>query len=165
MLVATVKSAAAKEFTVAGRRKGSRSGLGHSQELQLMRRRHNYSPLPNLSCWDTNISTAAVVLVAGVQRCTEMGINVFDVCNAHPHEGRLRETTKQQGVKLTGTVGTCRGCGQAKRRRGSIRTMTSSRILRHLQRVLVDLAGPAKMASVGGAPHLVLFKDDATRMG
>ena len=34
-----------------------------------------------------------------------------------------------------------------------------------LQRVFVDLAGPWNIASAGGALYLILFKDDATRMG
>ena len=34
-----------------------------------------------------------------------------------------------------------------------------------LQRVLVDFASPRKIASAGGALYLILFKDDATRMG
>jgi len=92
-------------------------------------------------------------------------INVFHVCNAHAHEGLLRETAKQQGVKLTGTLVTCSGCVQAKGRRASIPTTTSSRKALPLQRVFVDLAGPRKIASAGGALYLILFKDDATRMG
>ena len=38
-----------------------------------------------------------------------MDINVFHVCNTHAHEGLLRETTKQRGVKFTGTLVTCSG--------------------------------------------------------
>ncbi|CAN0599097.1 unnamed protein product [Laminaria digitata] len=34
-----------------------------------------------------------------------------------------------------------------------------------LQRVFVDLAGPRNIASAEGALYLILFKDDATRMG
>ena len=71
---------------------------------------------------------AAAVLASGVRRFTEVDINVFHVCNGHAHEGLLRETAKQQGVKLTGPLVTRSRCAQAKGRRESIPTMTSSRM-------------------------------------
>ncbi|CAN0098402.1 unnamed protein product [Laminaria digitata] len=43
--------------------------------------------------------------------------------------------------------------------------MTPSWMERPLQRVFVDLAGPRKIASAGGALYLILFKDDMSRMG
>ena len=95
----------------------------------------------------------------------EVDINVFHVCNAHAHEGLLGETAKQQGFTLTGTLVTCSGCVQAKGKRASLPTTTSSRMAHPLQRVFVDLASPRKIASTGGALYMILFKDDATRMG
>ena len=44
-------------------------------------------------------------------------------------------------------------------------TTTCSRMEHRLHRVSVDLAGPRKIASAGGGLYLILFKDDATRMG
>ena len=79
--------------------------------------------------------------------------------------GLLHETAKQQGINLTGTLVTCSGCVQAKGRRVSVPTTTSSRMEHRLHRVFVDLAGPRKIASAGGGLYLILFKDDATRMG
>ncbi|CAN0338393.1 unnamed protein product, partial [Laminaria digitata] len=108
---------------------------------------------------------AAAVLVPGVRRLTETDINVYHVKNGHAHKGLLRATAKQQGVKLTGTLVTCSGCVQAKGRRASVSTTTPSRMEHRLQRVLVDLAGPRNIASAGGGLYLILFKDDATRMG
>ena len=107
---------------------------------------------------------ATAVLVPGVRRFTEMDINFFHVCNAHAHEGLLRETAKQQGVKLTGTLVTCSGYVQAKGKHASVPTTTSSRMAHPLQRVFVYLAGPRNIASAGEALYLILFKDDATRM-
>ena len=34
-----------------------------------------------------------------------------------------------------------------------------------LHRIIVDLAGPRNIESAGGVLYLILFKDDATRMG
>ena len=45
-------------------------------------------------------------------------------------------------------------------------TTTSSRMEHRLYRVFVDLTGPGKIASAGGGGlFLILFKDDATRIG
>ncbi|CAM9826452.1 unnamed protein product, partial [Laminaria digitata] len=92
-------------------------------------------------------------------------INVYHLNNCHAHEGLLRETARQQGVKLTWTLVTCSGCVQAKGKRASVPKTTSSRMEHRLQRVFVDFAGPRNIASAGGALYLIVFKDDATRMG
>ena len=85
---------------------------------------------------------AAPVLVPGDRRFKAVDINVFQVCIAHAHKGLLRETAKQQGVKLTGTLVTCSGCVQAKRRRASIPTTTSSRKALLYSAFLLTLQAP-----------------------
>ena len=104
------------------------------------------------------------LLVLGVRRFKVVGIDVFHVCNAHAHENLLPQTAKQQGANLTGTMVTCSGSIQAKGRRASIPTATSSRKALPPQRVFVDLAGPRKIASAGEGRYLIVFKDDATRI-
>ena len=42
---------------------------------------------------------------------------------------------------------------------------TSSRSVRPLQRVFVDLSGPRPVLSVGGALYIMLIKDDFSRYG
>ncbi|CAN0512131.1 unnamed protein product, partial [Laminaria digitata] len=108
---------------------------------------------------------AAAVVVPGARRLTATDINVYHVNNGHAHEGLLRETARQQGVKLTGTLVTCSGRVQAKGRRASVPKTTSSRMEHRLQRVFVDLTGPRNIASEGGTLYPILFKDHATRMG
>ena len=54
---------------------------------------------------------------------------------------------------------------QAKGRFASVPTATSSRMGHRLHRVFADLAGPGMIASAGGVLYLILFKDDATRIG
>ena len=77
----------------------------------------------------------------------------------------LREPTRQQSVKLTGTLATSSGCVQAKGRRASVPSTTSSWTELRLHRVFLDLAGSRNIASAGAALYLVLFKGDATRIG
>ena len=71
----------------------------------------------------------------------------------------------QHRMKLTGTLLTCSGCMQAKGGRALVPTATSSGMTHSLQRVSVDISGPRKIASAEAAVYLILFKDDATRMG
>ncbi|CAM9595442.1 unnamed protein product, partial [Laminaria digitata] len=87
------------------------------------------------------------------------------VNNGHAHDGLLRKTARQQGLKITGTLVTCSRCVQAKGKRESAPTMTSSRMEHRLQRVFVHLAGPRNIAFARGGLYLILFKDDATCMG
>ena len=105
------------------------------------------------------------VLVPSVRRFKVADTNAFHVCNAHAHEGLLRETAKQQDVKLAGALVICSQFVRAKGRRATIPSPTSSRKAIPLQRVCDDHASPRKVASAGGGLYLILFKDDATRMG
>ena len=82
------------------------------------------------------------MLILGVRRFKEVDINVINLFNAHAHEVLLRETAGQPHIKLTGTLLTCSGCVQAKSRRASVPTVTSSRMTQSLRRVFVDRVGP-----------------------
>ena len=85
--------------------------------------------------------------------------------NARVHESLLRETARQYHVKLTGTVLTCSACVQAKDRRASAPTATSSWMAEPLQCVLFDLGAPRKSLLQRRALFLVLFKHDTTCTG
>ena len=123
--------------------------------------RHNvFPPFPPRSA-----RRLLLLLVPSVRRFKVVGTNAFHVCNAHAHEGLLRETAKQQDVKLAGALVICSQFVQAKGRRATIPSPTSSRKAIPLQRVCDDHASPRKVASAGGGLYLILFKDDATRMG
>ena len=92
-----------------------------------------------------------------------MDINVFHACNAHAHEGLLHETARHH-IKLAGTLLTCSGCMQAKRRRRCRRQLPLGRP-NPCSAFSLTLPAPGISLLLGGALYLTLFNDDATRMG
>lgn len=100
-----------------------------------------------------------------VRRLKEVDNIVFQVCNAHSHEGLWRETTQWQYVKLTGTLITCNGYVQAKGMRASTSTTTLSQNALPLQRGFVGLASPRQISSAVRALYLILFIDDCDAHG
>ena len=93
---------------------------------------------------------AAALLIPGVRHFKEADINVFRVCNAHARESLLRETARQDHMKLTGTLLTCSRCVKVNGRRASGMTTPSSRMTQPLQCDFLGRAGFKKNISAWG---------------
>ena len=91
---------------------------------------------------------AAAVLRPGATTSTD--INDLHVSLGHAHEGNLRETAKQMGIRVTGTLVPCSECAAAKGIRRSISRSTARRATKLLELLYGDLSG-AMPASTGGS--------------
>ena len=87
------------------------------------------------------------------------------VSYAHAHPGILHETARQLGFRLTGNFRACGGCSMFKGKRQLLRNTTLPRSERPLRRVFVDLAGPKPNQSNGGAPYMMMIKEDFSHFG
>ncbi|CAB1105045.1 unnamed protein product [Ectocarpus sp. CCAP 1310/34] len=94
---------------------------------------------------------------------TPVDINDFHCAHGHSHEVLLRTTAKQQGTTLVGELRECLGCSTAKGLSKPIPNKTSTRAVKKLQRVFVDLSGKARVQSLGGKWYTLIVKDDYTR--
>ena len=93
---------------------------------------------------------AAAVLRPGAT--TSADINDLHVSLGHAHEGNLRETAKQMGIRETGTLVPCSECAAARGIRRSISRSTARRATKPLELLYGDLSG-AMPASTGGAVY------------
>ena len=93
---------------------------------------------------------AAAVLRPGATTFTD--INDLHVSLGHAHEGNLRETAKQMGIRVTGTLVPCSECTAAKGIRRSVSRSTARRATKPLELLYGDLYG-AMPASTGGAVY------------
>ncbi|CAN0499774.1 unnamed protein product, partial [Discosporangium mesarthrocarpum] len=84
--------------------------------------------------------------------------------HAHASEKLLRITAKRLGVKLTGKLLPCAGCEMGKAFRHGIPSSTKTRATKKLERVFVDLTGPRIISSLGGIYHMLIVRDDFTRL-
>ncbi|CAB1097371.1 unnamed protein product [Ectocarpus sp. CCAP 1310/34] len=106
--------------------------------------------------------TEGEVLVAR-RGSAPVDINDFHCAHGHSHEVLLRTTAKQQGTTLVGELRECLGCSTAKGLSKPIPNKTSTRAVKKLQRVFVDLSGKARVQSLGGKWYTLIVKDDYTR--
>ena len=79
------------------------------------------------------------------------------------HEGLLRKTAKQIGVKLQGQLVPCQGCSGAKGIRKPARPFTYTRAAKPAERCFVDLSGPKSVKSTGEKEYMMIVKDDFSR--
>ena len=93
---------------------------------------------------------AAAVLRPGAT--TSAGINNLHVSLGHAHEGNLRETAKQIGIRLTGTLVPCSECAAAKGVRRSVSRSTAGRATKPLELLYGNLSG-AMPDSTGGSVY------------
>ena len=93
---------------------------------------------------------AAAVLCPGAT--TFADINDLHISLGHTHEGNLRETVKQMGIRLTGTLVPCSECAAANGIRRSVSRSTARRAIKPLGLLYGDLSG-AMPASTGGSVY------------
>ena len=117
----------------------------------------------------TTIPSAAVppAMTAAVLRpsaTTSTDINDLHVSLGHAHEGNLRETAKQMGIRVTGTLVPCSECAAAKGIRRSVSRSTARRVIKPLERLYGDLSG-AMPASTGGLVYCFFIVDCYSNLG
>ena len=85
---------------------------------------------------------------------------------AHTYSRLLRESARQQGVKLKPGVKLlpCVGCSTAKGFSAPVEKTTECRSDKKRGRVFVDLSGKKPVLPMGGMQYGMIFRDDATRM-
>ena len=95
-----------------------------------------------------------------------MDINDYHCTTAHAHPRLLRESAKQQGVKLQPRVKLlpCVGCSAAKGFSAPVKKTTHKWSDQIHGRVFVDSTGKKDVVSNGGKQYGIIFRDDATRM-
>ena len=105
---------------------------------------------------------AAAVLRPGAT--TSADINYLHASLGHAHEGNLRETAKQMGIRLTGTLVPCSECAMAKGIHRSVSRSTARRATRPLELLYGDLSG-AVPASTGGSVYCFFIVDCYSNLG
>ena len=105
---------------------------------------------------------AAAVLRLGATTSTD--INDLHVSLGHAHEDNLRETAKQMGIRVTGTLVPSSECAAAKGIRRSVLRSTAWRATKSLELLYGDLSG-AMPASTGGAVHCFFIVDCYSNLG
>ena len=105
---------------------------------------------------------AAAVLRPGAT--TSADINDLHVSLGHAHEGNLRESAKQMGIRFTGTLVPCSECAAAKGIRRSVSRSTARRATRPLEILYGDLSG-AMPASTGGSVYCFFIVDCYSNLG
>ena len=105
---------------------------------------------------------AAAVLRPGAT--TFAAINDLHVSLGHAHEGNMRETAKQMGMRVTGTLVPCSECVTAKGIRRSVSRSTARRATKPLELLYGDFSG-AMPASTGGSVYCFFIVDCYSNMG
>ena len=105
---------------------------------------------------------AAAALRPGATTSTD--INGLDVSLGHAHESNLRETAKQMGIRVTGTLVPCSECAAAKGIRWSVSRSTARRATKPLELLYGDLSG-AMPASTGGSFYCFFIVDCYSNLG
>ena len=123
----------------------------------------------NLGMLATTVPSATVppAMAAAVLRpgaTTSADINDLDVSLDHTHEGNLRETAKQMGIRLTGTLVPCSECAAAKEIRRSVSRSTAWRATKPLELLYGDLSG-AMPASTGRSVYCFFIVDCYSNLG
>ena len=105
---------------------------------------------------------AAAVLRPGATTSTD--INDLHVSLGHAHEGNLRETAKQMGIRVTGTLVSYSECAAAKGIRRSVSRSTTRRATKPLELLSGDLSD-AMRASTGGSVYCFFIVDCYSNLG
>lgn len=158
----SLKAAANHNLTYWGDKSGIRLFLKNGNNVL-------FSPLEGLYCISGYRTTHAeeyanAVLAPSIQNHGEIDVNDFHVSYGHAHENLLCETAKRMGIKLSRTLKPCSGCSLGKGLRKGIPSSTSTRAVKKLGRVFVDVSGPKPIPSIGGNIYTCLIRDDFTRM-
>jgi hypothetical protein len=86
-----------------------------------------------------------------------------DVCG-HKGESLLRKTHKRLGVKLTGALKPCEGCGHTKARAKAVSKTATTKAAEPGERLFLNTSGPFTPA-LNGHKHWMRVADDFTRHG
>lgn len=115
---------------------------------------------------DGEVETACAVLTPGRLSTTDVDINHYHRTTAHTHPRLLRESAKQQGVKLKPGVQLlpCVGCSAAKGCSAAVQKSTLVRADKNHGRVFIDTSGKKPVPSISGNQYGFIFRDDASRM-
>ena len=113
-----------------------------------------------------DIEHARAVIAPGLLPTTDVDINQYHRTTAHTHPRLLRESARQQGVKLKPGVKLlpCVGCSTAKGFSAPVKKTNECRSDKKHGRVFVDLSGEKTVLSMGGKQYGMIFCNDATRM-
>ena len=132
---------------------------------------HDGSPAiclsPEMPATTVPSATAPPAMAAAVLRpgaTTSTDINDLHVSLGHAHEGNLRETAKQMGIRVTGTLVPCSECAAAKGIRRSVPRSTARRATKPLELLYGDLSG-AMPASTGGSVYCFFIVDCYSNLG
>ena len=119
-------------------------------------------PATAVPCATVPPAMAAAVLRPGAT--TSADINDLHVSLGHAHEGNLRETAKQMGIRVTGTLVPCSECAAAKGIRRSVSQSTARRATKPLEIFYGDLSG-AMPASTGGSVYCFFIVNCYSNLG
>ena len=115
---------------------------------------------PSLSHALAIIAPGASPFVIG-KSTPNIDINLFHASTGHVNEFLMRETAKQQGVRLVGELQPCVGCVEAKGRKAPV-PRRGTRAAVPFGKVHIDLTGPFTEA-MDGSRYLIMFVDSASR--
>ena len=91
-----------------------------------------------------------------------MGLASPVYCHRHLNMVGTQSTAASRGVKLTGTLKTCRSCAIAKARQKNIKKVTTTVTAKKPgERLSLDISPPSTK-SIGGSKHWLLVQDDCT---
>jgi hypothetical protein len=93
-----------------------------------------------------------------------MDINVAHRTWGHKGEGLLSKTAKYCGVKLTGKLEACEGCGLATASQKAVSKTTNTKVTKLCEPIFVDGTGPFKM-TISGNKYWYQMVDDLSRIG
>ena len=107
-------------------------------------------------------ATAAAVRRPGAT--TSADINDLHVSLGHAHKGNLRETAKQMGIRVAGTLVPCSECAAAKGICRSVSRSTARRATKPLELLYGDLSG-AMPTSAGKSVYCFFIVDCYSNLG
>ena len=161
-------------FGQGGRALGSRilfNKHANGNYVQATKVAHHGSPavslnpgMPAITVPSATVSPAMAAAVLRPGATTSADINDLHASLGHAYEGNLRETAKQMGIWLTGTLVPCSECAAAKEIRRSVSRSTARRATRPLELLYGDLSG-AMPASTGGSVYCFFIVDCYSNLG
>ena len=139
--------------------------------MQATKVAHDGSPAvflnPGMSATTVPSATVPPAMAAGVLRpgaTTSADINDLHVSLGHVHEGNLRETAKQMGIRVTGMLVPCSKCAAVKGIRRSVSRPTARRATKPLELLYGDLSGDMP-ASTAGSVYCFFIVDCYSNLG
>ncbi|CAM9353886.1 unnamed protein product [Choristocarpus tenellus] len=102
--------------------------------------------------------------LAATVSTTPMHVTVSHRILNHAGEKILQYTANEQGITLTGNLAStkCIGCAKGIRIRDSVPKPTTARARGPFTRICIDLTGPKKVKSRGGAEYALAIVDGFT---